>query len=206
MKKQLKFLTALLLCSLFLSAQQDSSDLKWFNHIKLGAFAGFKAYGLENGYRQLKDQGFSRMYFAEINIADHKFFGKHNIYGEFIHQPMMNVVPQENLSLDFVFFRYNAIYEVFVRSIGFNLGYSMSYEVFPKWEIGTKFGLGRTYFEVREYVTPTNTMETETYNSRDTMMNAQMSLFTSYTLHNNIGFFAEAALAMKVPVFRLGFT
>lgn len=206
MRKHIYSVIALLLLTYSLRAQNDTTDIKWFNHIKIGALAGFKAYGIEKGYRQLKDDVLSRVYFAEINVLDAQEYGKHGLYFEFIHQPMLTLIPHEDLSLVYGFFRNQTYYEAFVRSTGFNLGYNFSYEVFSNWEIGTKIGFGKTYFELREYITPQSTMITETYNTKDTMTNFQISLHTNYTLRNNFGLYAEAALAIKIPVFKLGFT
>ncbi len=207
MKKYTIALFTFLLLSHSLSAQNDPPSGTWFNHIKLGTFAGFKAYGVEEEYFQLKDQSLTTLYLAEIAIYSEPNSISYSIYGEYINQPMMSKTASgEGFTFQPIFRNTAYLYEAFIRSRGYTLGSTISASFKKNWDIGLKMGAGQTYNEVREYLTDKSELSTTTLETRDTMTNFSIGMFTHYTLPNNIGLYAEAAFALKVPVFRAGFT
>lgn len=182
------------------------SDSPWLTYIKLGVFARFKPYGIEEGLYNLKDQSLTTLYMAEVNIYAKPQHKKYSVYGEYINQPMLSVTNGQIGELTSFFGNNSYFYKGFIRSKGHTVGAMFTQTVAPNWDVELKAGAGQTFIEVREYLTPSTTLVTQTYDSRDTMTNMTLGIYTNYTLRNNLGIYAEIALAQKVPVYRVGLT
>ena len=76
----------------------------------------------------------------------------------------------------------------------------------PRLDVGVRAGVGKTYMEYREYFTNSETFEVSQYEGKDTITNWSIGGMVNYTLPNNLGLFAEAALSQNTPLLKLGLT
>ena len=197
--KKLSTLIVLICSACVAIAKNDSTNQghAW-QFIKLSYAKGFQAYGLSN--LEIKDQNFTSVIAAEVNV-----YKQHGVYAEFINQPMMALTAENGFEeLDFFFF--STYYEVFIRSHGFNVGYACTMPLTPRLDVGVRAGVGKTYMEYREYFTNSETFEVSQYEGKDTITNWSIGGMVNYTLPNNLGLFAEAALSQNTPLLKLGLT
>jgi len=183
-----------------LQAQDITLDLiqkdKAFQYIQVGYSMGYKTYGLEN--LNLKQQSITSLISAEINVYE-----GHSIYGEFINQPMMQLAGAES-PLEVSTFFNSYYYDIFLRSRGFNVGYTYTSPLSKNIDMSVLAGVGKTYIEFKEYLTNKESLAVQEYEDRDTLWNGTLGVRLNYLLPNNLGLSAEAAIGYNSPILKLG--